>query len=138
MGKSPVDDLVDGLDAIGSIIDENIPGIREKLSELAEGQKINGNDLSVLKKSYHEMTESLAELRKTDINIDVKLEEVSATIGALTRRLDQIQKSILDLTEAINHLAFDNELADAVKVLEDKLKRVESGRGGESGPSRRF
>ena len=138
MAKSPVDDLVDGLDAIGSIIDENIPAIKERLSELAESQKLSGNDLSLLKKSYVETTESLAELRKTDINMDVKLEEISATIGALTRRLDQIQKSILDLNEAINHLAFDNELADAVKVLEDKLKRVESGRGEGPGTNRRF
>ncbi len=57
---------------------------------------------------------------------DIHIEEILGTIAALTRRLDQLQQSILDLTTIVESTAPDSELADTVKVLEDRLKGLEN------------
>jgi chromosome segregation ATPase len=125
--KSPVDDLVDGLDAIGSILDENLPLIKARLSDINEQQAANTGDINEIRRSVKAADEANAELTKAVTNLDIRIEEILATIGALGRRLDQLQKSMLDLMESIDQRGTDTELADAVKSLEDRLKRLEGG-----------
>lgn len=125
--KSPVDDLVDGLDAIGSILDENLPLIKARLSDINEQQAANTSDINEIRRSVKAADEANAELTKAVTNLDIRIEEILGTIGALGRRLDQLQKSILDLMETIDQRGSDTELADTVKSLEDRLKRLEGG-----------
>lgn len=125
--KSPVDDLVDGLDAIGSILDENLPLIKARLSDINEQQAANTSDINEIRRSVKAADEANAELTKAVTNLDIRIEEILGTIGALGRRLDQLQKSMLDLMESIDQRGTDTELADTVKSLEDRLKRLEGG-----------
>lgn len=125
--KSPVDDLVDGLDAIGSILDENLPLIKARLSDINEQQAVNTSDINEIRRSVKAADEANAELTKAVTNLDIRIEETLGMIGALGRRLDQLQKSMLDLMETIDQRGTDTELADAVKSLEDRLKRLEGG-----------
>jgi chromosome segregation ATPase len=125
--KSPVDDLVDGLDAIGSILDENLPLIKARLSDINEQQAVNTGDINEIRRSVKAADEANAELSKAVTNLDIRIEEILGTIGALGRRLDQLQKSMLDLMEAVDQRGGDTELSDAVKGLEDRLKRLEGG-----------
>jgi chromosome segregation ATPase len=125
--KSPVDELVDGLDAIGSILDENLPMIKARLSDIGERQTTASGDIGELRRAARIADEANAELNKAVTNLDIRIEEILGTIGALARRLDQLQKSMLDLMEAIDRRGTDSELADTVKSLEDRLKRLEGG-----------
>jgi chromosome segregation ATPase len=133
--KSPVDELVDGIDAIGSILDENLPEIKSRLEEL---DKNHMADINEVRRSMKESEETYADLKRAVTNLDIRIEEILGTIGALGRRMDQLQKSLLDLTLAVEKVSVekgpvelasvDNELSDTVKVLEDRLKKLESGR----------
>ncbi len=125
--KSPVDELVDGLDAIGSILDENLPLIKARLSDISEQQAANTGDINDIRRSVKIADEANAELNKAVTNLDIRIEEILGTIGALGRRLDQLQKSMLDLMEALDQRRGETELADTVKSLEDRLKRLEGG-----------
>ncbi len=125
--KSPVDELVDGLDAIGSILDENLPLIKARLSDISERQSVSAGDINEIRRSAKLADEANAELSKAVTNLDIRIEEILGTIGALGRRLDQLQKSMLDLMETIDRPGGDTELADTVKSLEDRLKRLEGG-----------
>jgi len=135
--KSPVDELVDGIDAIGSILDDNLPQIKSRIDELNERQRDNNLDINEIRRNIKEIDEASSEVQKSVTNLDIRLEEVLGTIAALARRLDQIQKSILDLTDQIER-GGDSELADTVKVLEDRLKRLESPKTGFNDHSNRF
>lgn len=125
--KSPVDELVDGLDAIGSILDENLPLIKSRLTDISEKQSVNSGDIAEIRRSAKIADEANAELSKAVTNLDIRIEEILGTIGALGRRLDQLQKSMLDLMESLDQHGGDSELADTVKSLEDRLKRLEGG-----------
>lgn len=125
--KSPVDELVDGIDAIGSILDETLPQIKSRLGELASRQAENSTDINITRQASKEIIESMSELRKVSSNLDIRLEEVIGTIGALGRRMDQIQKSVLDLGEMVREISIDSELADTVKMLEDKIRNIAPG-----------
>ena len=122
--KSPVDELVDGIDAIGSILDETLPQIKSRLGELASRQAENSTDINITRQNSKEIIETMGELRKVSSNLDIRLEEVIGSIGALGRRMDQIQKSVLDLGEMVREISIDSELADTVKMLEDKIKNI--------------
>ncbi|MCP4567510.1 MAG: hypothetical protein GY841_08025 [FCB group bacterium] len=123
--KSPVDELVDGIDAIGTILDENLPQIKSRLDELLNDQIENTTHVNLLHQSSKTVDENMVELRKAATNSDIRQEEVLNSIAALGRRLDQLQKSILDLTVQVEELSIDNELVDAVKMLEDRVRKVE-------------
>ena len=123
--KSPVDELVDGIDAIGTILDESLPQIKSRLDDLLNDQIENTTNVNLLRQASKTTDENLVELRKSTTNTDIRLEEVLNSIAALGRRLDQLQKSILDLTVQIEQLSIDNELVDAVKMLEDRVRKVE-------------
>jgi chromosome segregation ATPase len=123
--KSPVDELVDGIDAIGSILDENLPQIKSRIAELDDHQRDNNSNINDIRRSVKEMDEVSSDLRKALTNLDIRIEEILGTIGALGRRMDQVQKSMLDLTLQFEAGGGDSELADTVKVLEDRLKRLE-------------
>ena len=128
--KSPVDELVDGIDAIGSILDENLPQIKSRIDELNSKQRDNNTDINDIRRIVKDMDDVSADLKKAVTNLDIRIEEVLGTIGALARRLDQLQKSILDVTVMMEKGNDDNELSDTVKVLEDRLKRLEGRRAG--------
>jgi chromosome segregation ATPase len=123
--KSPVDELVDGIDAIGTILDENLPQIKSQIEDLGRRLTENTNDLAETRRALKDIMEDARELGKTVVNIDIHIEEILGTIAALTRRLDQLQQSILDLTTIVESTAPDSELADTVKGLEDRLKWLE-------------
>lgn len=130
--KSPVDELVDGIDAIGTILDENLPMIKSRLDELTSRQAENTNDINILRQSSRTADESLAEIKRSLTNIDVRMEEVLGTINALGRRLDQLQKTLLDMSVTLQEISIDSELADTVKMLEDRIKGINlNDRGGE-------
>ena len=121
--KSPVDELVDGIDAIGSILDENLPQIKNQIEDLDRRLIENTNGLAESRRALKDIMEDAREVGKTVVNIDIHIEEILGTIAALTRRLDQLQQSILDLTTIVESTAPDSELADTVKGLEDRLRR---------------
>ena len=123
--KSPVDELVDGIDAIGSILDENLPQIKNQIEDLDRRLIENTNGLAESRRALKDIMEDAREVGKTVVNIDIHIEEILGTIAALTRRLDQLQQSILDLTTIVESTASDSELADTVKGLEDRLKWLE-------------
>jgi len=125
--RSPVDELVDGLDAIGSILDENLPQIKARLAEMEDRQSISTRDICEIRRLLKESDETFGDLKKAVTTVDVRMEEMMATVGAVTRRLDQLQKSMLDLMDMTENRDIDNELADTVKTLEDRLKRLETG-----------
>lgn len=135
--KSPVDELVEGIDAIGSILDENLPQIKSRIEELNDRQRDNNSDTNEIRRAIKEIDEITAEVKKAVTNLDIRIEEILGTIGALARRLDQIQKSMLDLTDQIER-GGGNDLADTVKVLEDRLKRLEGPKTGLNDRSGRF
>ncbi len=136
--KSPVDELVDGLDAIGTILDENLPQIKSRLEDLAGRQASNTNDINILRQASRTADESLAEIKKSLTDLDIKLEEILGTINAFGRRLDQLQKSMLDISVMIRDLSIDSELADTVKMLEDRIKNIGTTRHGNDDFTRRF
>jgi chromosome segregation ATPase len=125
--RSPVDELVDGLDAIGTILDESLPQIKARLAEIEDSQSTNTRDVGEIRRILKENDETFGDLKKAVSAIDVRLEELMATVGAFTRRMDQLQKSMLDIMDMIENRDIDNELADTVKTLEDRLKRLEVG-----------
>lgn len=128
--KSPVDELVDGLDAIGTILDENLPQIKTRLGEL-EGQGASkGRDIQEIRGAIKESNEIYNDLRKAINDLDIKTEEIISTIGALARRLDQLQKSVLDLMLVAEKGTLDPELADTIKTLEDRINRLEGKPSG--------
>jgi chromosome segregation ATPase len=136
--KSPVDELVDGLDAIGAILDENLPLIKSRLDELTGRQAANANDINALRHSSKGIDESIAELKRTATNLDIRIEEILGTINALGRRIDQLQRSMLDMTLMVQELSIDSELADTVKMLEDRIKSITLTRTGGEDLSKRF
>lgn len=136
--KSPVDELVDGIDAIGTILDENLPMIKSRLEELAGRQASNTNDINILRQSGKTGEESLVEIKKSITDLDVRLEEVLGTINALGRRLDQVQKSLMDMNLMLQELSIDSELADTVKMLEDRIKNISNANTGVEDFKRRF
>ena len=77
--KSPVDDLVDGLDAIGSILDENLPLIKARLADLNEQQAVNTGDITEIRRSVKAADEANAELSKAVTNLDIRIEEILGT-----------------------------------------------------------
>ena len=125
--RSPVDELVDGLDAIGTILDENLPQIKARLSEMEDNQSSTTRDVTEIRRLLKETDETFGDLKKAVSTIDVRLEELMATVGAFTRRMDQLQKSMLDIMDLMENRDIDDELADTVKNLEDRLKRLETG-----------
>jgi len=136
--KSPVDELVDGLDAIGAILDENLPLIKSRLDELTGRQAANTNDINALRHSSKGIDESIVELKRTATNLDIRIEEILGTINALGRRIDQLQKSMLDMTLMVQELSIDSELADTVKMLEDRIKSITLTKRGGEDLSKRF
>ncbi len=125
-GKSPVDELVDGIDAVGTILNESMPQINHRLQELEVHQNTNINALNALQQSYRELNEGLEELGRAVGSIDMRIEEVSVTMTAISRRLDQIQQTLLGLSDILQTGGADNDLVDTVKMLEDRLKRLEA------------
>jgi chromosome segregation ATPase len=136
--KSPVDELVDGIDAIGSILDENLPQIKSRIDEVNNRQRDNASDINEIRRTAKDMDEAHSELKKAVTNLDIRIEEVLGTIAALARRLDQLQKSVLDLTVLTEKGGSDIELSDTVKVLEDRLKRMENQQPGNTDVTKRF
>lgn len=136
--KSPVDELVDGIDAVGSILDENLPLIKSRIADIENLQSVNCKDISEIRRSLKEADEVYGDLKRAVANIDIRLEELLGTIGALARRLDQLQKSVLDLTVMVEKGTGDNELADTVKQLEDRVNRIEGKKTGPIDFSDRF
>jgi archaellum component FlaC len=128
--KSPVDELVDGIDAIGSILDENLPQIKSRLDDLTTRQADFALKLNEFHATLKSVDDEFAGIQKLLTNLDVRVEEIMATIGAVSRRLDQMQKAVMDLTLLTERKVDDSELADTVKVLEDRLRRLETGRPG--------
>ncbi len=132
--KSPTDELVDGIDAIGSILDENLPEINSQLASLSQKSFTAEEDLTRLKNSIRSSEELNSETRKAMNNLDIRVEEVLQTIAAMTRRIDLLHKAVLELSsdslgpgmETADNRS-DGELADTVKILEDRLKLVEKG-----------
>jgi len=137
-GKSPVDELVDGIDAVGTILNESMPHINHRLQELEAHQNTNTNALNALQQSHRELNEGLEELGRAVGNIDMRFEEMSATMTAISRRLDQIQQTLLGLSDILQTGGADNDLVDTVKMLEDRLKRLEAAKkpAGEEAPLR--
>lgn len=139
--KSPVDELVDGIDAIGSILDESLPNIKSRLDNLTERHIDSSQTIVEVKRVLKETEEIQSEMKKSVTGLDIKLEEIMGTIGAVTRRMDQLQKSILDLTVLVDRespLGSDNGLADAVKTLEDRMNKIEGKRFGHDDLKNRF
>ncbi len=136
--KSPIDELVDGIDAIGSILDENLPQIKSRIDDLDSKQRDNNSDINDIRRVVKGMDEVSADLKRAVTNLDIRIEEVLGTIGALARRLDQLQKSILDVTVLVEKGTDNIELSDTVKVLEDRLKRLEGAKTGINDQSSRF
>jgi chromosome segregation ATPase len=136
--KSPVDELVDGVDAIGSILDENLPQIKSRIADLDNRQRENNSDINDIRRAVKELDEVSADIKKAVTNLDIRIEEVLGTIGALARRLDQLQKSVLDLTLMVEKGGTDSELSDTVKGLEDRLKRLEKPKAGLNDLADRF
>ncbi|MFH1701570.1 MAG: hypothetical protein ABIE07_13405 [Candidatus Zixiibacteriota bacterium] len=139
--KSPVDELVDGIDAIGSILDESLPNIKSRLDNLTERHIDSSQSITEIKRVLKEAEEIQSDLKKSVTNLDIKLEEIMGTINSVTRRMDQLQKSILDLTVLMDHeipLGSDSGLADAVKTLEDRLNKIEGKRFGQDDFKNRF
>jgi chromosome segregation ATPase len=133
--KSPVDELVDGIDAIGSIIDENLPQLKSRIEEMATSQLANSHNINDMRESLKELHEVNDALEKTAATLDLRLEEILSAVGNLAFRLDQVQKMVLELSEKAGLGTGDNELVDTVKMLEDRLKRLESRRTG-NGPGK--
>lgn len=136
--RSPVDELVDGIDAIGAILDENLPMIKSRLEELAGRQAANTNDINILRQASRTNDESQAEIKKTITDLDVRMEEILGTIGALGRRLDQLQKTLLEMSVMLQELSIDSELADTVKMLEDRIKKISPNHPGGEDFRKRF
>jgi chromosome segregation ATPase len=128
INKSPVDELVDGIDAIGSVIDENLPQLKNRIEEISSRQSDNINTINGLRDSIKELREITSAVEKSSANIDLRLEELLSAVGNLAFRLDQVQKMVLELSEKAGLGTGDNELVDTVKMLEDRLKRLESRR----------
>lgn len=132
INKSPVDELVDGIDAIGSVIDENLPQLKSRIEEIASRQADNTNTVNELRESLKELHKTAHALETSSANLDMRLEEILSTMGNLAFRLDQLQKTVLELSEKAGLGSGDNELVDAVKMLEDRLKRLEARRAAPS------
>lgn len=128
ISKSPVDELVDGIDAIGSVIDENLPQLKSRIEEIASRQADNANTINSLCDSLKELHEIANTLEKSSANLDMRLEELLSAVGNLAFRLDQVQKMVLELSDKAGLGTGDTELVDTVKMLEDRLKRLESRR----------
>ena len=129
-GKSPVDELVDGIDAIGSMLDENLPRFSSKLDDLQRQQPEISQRLIEIRSAAKEISDSNAELRRALASLDVRTEEIMATIGVLTRRVESLQKSVLELCDALPRVNSSDELSDSVKMLEDRMKKLESQHAG--------
>jgi len=129
ISKSPVDELVDGMDAIGTILDENLPQIRNQLNQLTANYTAIVNSLNNRGDSAKEFESTLLEVREDLTNLDLKLEDTGRILDALPRRIDQLQKSIIELTVKTETVGSGSELADAVKMLEDRLRKIEKGHG---------
>jgi len=136
--KSPVDDLVDGIDAIGSILDESLPTIKTRLNDLTDKYAENSSAINSLRNSYKVLDEDIDDIRKAVGNLDIRLEEIIGTLSGLARRLDQIQKTMLDLTTVAEPDNGGNELSDVVKMLDDRLKKLEKGGSLRDDIQRRF
>lgn len=126
--KSPVDELVDGIDAIGAILDDNLPRLNSQIEEMGKrqlDQEQQVTDMRGLLKELHEMHNAV---EKTVTTLDIRIEELLAAVGTLAFRLDQIQKMVLELSDKASVGSGDTELVDTVKMLEDRLKRLEARR----------
>lgn len=124
-GKSPVDELVDGIDAIGTILDENLPQMSSRVNEVVKQVLESTNRLNEIKITVKDVADGYTDLRKSLATLDVRVEEILATIGAFTRRMEVLQKSILELTDQSAKSSPDVDLSDTVKMLEDRLKKLE-------------
>lgn len=137
--KSPVDELVDGLDAIGEILDENLPHIKSRIENLSERHIDSAQSITEIRRIIKDSEEIQGDLKKAVVNFDIRLEEVMGTLSALARRIDQLQKSVVDLTVTVEGSGGgDSELADAVKVLEDRMKKIDGGHFTPPDSSKRF
>lgn len=127
--KSPTDELVDGIDAIGTILDENLPEINSRIASLANDSRQTTDELARIKNLIGNSEETNTETRKAIGRLEVRVEEVMQTIAAMTRRIDLLHKTILELSAEIPEQGYkaDGGLADTVKLLEDRLKLVEKG-----------
>lgn len=125
--KSPVDELVDGIDAIGTILDENLPLIRQQLNQLSANHTATTNSINAIANSSKESDNALAEVSKSLVNLDLRMEATDRILEALTRRIDQLQKSMIELTVRTETVESNSELSDAVKMLEDRLRKIERG-----------
>lgn len=127
--KSPTDELVDGIDAIGTILDENLPEINSRIASLANDSRQTTEELARIKNLIGNSEETNTETRKAIGRLDIRVEEVMQTIAAMTRRIDLLQKTILELStgDSEQDRQTDGSLADTVKLLEDRLKLVEKG-----------
>ncbi|MCK5127374.1 MAG: hypothetical protein KAR42_14055 [candidate division Zixibacteria bacterium] len=131
MIKSPVDEIVDGIDAIGSILDENLPTMKSRIENLIDKQIDVSQSIAEVKRAITSSDEIQHELKKTSVRTDNRISEIHDTIEALTRRMDQLQKSLLDmmmLMENKGGSVVNGELSDTVKVLEDRLRKLEGNR----------
>jgi len=126
--KSPVDELVDGIDAIGTILDENLPQLKNRLDDLTTRQADFALKLNEFHATLKRLDDEYTGMQKTLATIDIRVEEILAAIGAVSRRLDQLQKSALELSVIAERKGADTELADVVKALDDRLKMIEARR----------
>lgn len=127
--KSPTDELVDGIDAIGTILDENLPEINSRIASLANDSRQTTDELARIKNLIGNSEETNTETRKAIGRLEVRVEEVMQTIAAMTRRIDLLHKTILEHSADMPEQGYqkDGGLADTVKLLEDRLKLVEKG-----------
>lgn len=123
--KSPVDELVDGIDAIGTILDENLPQLKSRLDDLTTRQADFALKLNEFHATSKRLDDEYTGMQKTLATIDIRVEEILAAIGAVSRRFDQLQKTVIELTLQTERGGHDSELADTVKGLEDRLRRLE-------------
>lgn len=135
--KSPVDELVDGIDAIGTILDENLPALKGGLDKLTEKHIDTSQTVTEIKRAVQTTDEIQDEIKRAVSKLDGRMVEFADTLEALNRRMDQLQKTMLELImettrtgtgEGGSDSDTEPELADTVKAMEDRLKKLEGNR----------
>ncbi len=137
--KSPVDELVDGIDAIGTILDENLPAIKDRIAKLSEKQIDTAQTTLEIKRTLQTTDDIQDELKRAVTQIDGRLTEFGDTIEALIRRMDQLQKSMLELLMQTDNIAGGNSaenedgvdagaLVSTIKAMDDRIKQLEGNR----------
>lgn len=129
--KSPVDELVDGIDAIGTILDENLPALKARLDKLTEKHIDTSQTVTEIKRAVQTTDDIQDEIKRAVSKLDGRMVEFADTLEALNRRMDQLQKTMLELimeTTKAGESESGVELADAVKSMDDRIKKLEGNR----------